>query len=58
MKVQDITPQYVKSVRALGFSRTRNELIAMKVQDITPEYVKADARAWDQIPIARTISSR
>jgi len=40
MKVQDITPEYVREMRAQGFDVDANELIAMKVQDITPEYRK------------------
>jgi hypothetical protein len=41
MKVHDITPEYVKGVRDMGFDVDPDELIAMKVHDITPEYVKS-----------------
>ena len=40
MKVQDVTPEYVEEIRAMGFKPDADEIIAMKVHDITPEYVK------------------
>jgi hypothetical protein len=40
--VQDVTPEYVRQMRATGFDITNiNELVAMKVHDVTPEYRKA-----------------
>ena len=44
LKVQDVTPAYVRDMRAAGFDPTVHELVAMKVQGISPEYVK-DLRA-------------
>ena len=44
MKVQGITPDYVKSIQALGFKPDPDELIAIKVQGITAEYIR-DMRA-------------
>lgn len=44
MKIQDVTPEYVKELRAQGLNLDANTLIAMRVQDITPEYVR-DIRA-------------
>jgi len=45
MKIQDVTPEYVKEMRSLGISAKRlknrgNE----KIQDVTPEYVKRSPR--------------
>jgi len=40
MKVQGITPAYVREIRELGFQPTADELIGMKVQGITPEYIR------------------
>jgi beta-lactamase regulating signal transducer with metallopeptidase domain len=39
MKVQGITPGYIKGIRELGFKPTADELIGMKVQGITPDYI-------------------
>ena len=44
MKIQDVTPEYVKDLHAQGSNPDANALIAMRVQDITPEYVR-DLRA-------------
>ena len=41
MRVQDVTPEYVRDIKALGLKPSSNQVIAMKVQDVTPEYIKA-----------------
>jgi beta-lactamase regulating signal transducer with metallopeptidase domain len=41
LKVQGVTPDYVRSMRAEGLDPNVNELIGMKVQGVTPEYVRA-----------------
>ncbi len=40
LKIQDVTPAYVREMRSTGLNPDVHALIAMKVQDITPEYVK------------------
>jgi beta-lactamase regulating signal transducer with metallopeptidase domain len=49
MKVQGITPEYVKSMQSLGFKPDVDELVAMKVQGITPEYVKEIRGVWPNV---------
>ena len=44
LKIQDVTPEYVRELHAQGLQPDANNLIAMRVQDITPEYVR-DLRA-------------
>jgi len=46
MKIQGITPAYVKEIHDLGLQPTAEELIGMKVQGITPEYIR-EMRAID-----------
>jgi beta-lactamase regulating signal transducer with metallopeptidase domain/uncharacterized protein YnzC (UPF0291/DUF896 family) len=40
MKVQDVTPEYVRELHEQGLHPDVNNLIAMRVQDVTPEYVR------------------
>jgi len=39
MKIQNVTPEYVRDLRELGLHPDSEKLVAMRVQDITPEYV-------------------
>jgi beta-lactamase regulating signal transducer with metallopeptidase domain len=40
MKVQGITPAYVKEIHDLGMKPSVDELVGMRVQGITPEYIR------------------
>jgi beta-lactamase regulating signal transducer with metallopeptidase domain len=40
MKIQGVTPAYVKEIHELGMQPTADELIGMRVQGITPEYIR------------------
>jgi len=40
LKIQDVTPDYVRAIHDLGMQPDANMLIAMRVQDITPEYIR------------------
>jgi beta-lactamase regulating signal transducer with metallopeptidase domain/uncharacterized protein YnzC (UPF0291/DUF896 family) len=44
LKIQDVTPEYVRDLHEQGLHPDAENLIAMRVQDITPEYVR-DLRA-------------
>jgi beta-lactamase regulating signal transducer with metallopeptidase domain len=44
LKVQDVTPEYVRELHAQGLHPDVENVIAMRVQDVTPEYVR-DLRA-------------
>jgi beta-lactamase regulating signal transducer with metallopeptidase domain len=39
MKIQGVTPEYIKEIHALGLQPTPDELVGMRVQGITPEYI-------------------
>lgn len=40
LKIQNVTPEYVHSIHALGLKPDVDELIAMRVQSVTPELVR------------------
>lgn len=40
MKVQGVTPAYVKQIHELGFQPSAEEFIGMRVQGITPDYIR------------------
>ena len=40
LKVQDVTPEYVRELLAAGVELSPETVIALKVQDVTPEYVR------------------
>jgi beta-lactamase regulating signal transducer with metallopeptidase domain len=40
LKVQDVTPEYVRELHEQGLHPDVENLIAMRVQDVTPEYVR------------------
>jgi len=41
LKIQDVTPEYVRELQAQGLHLNVDRLIAMRIQDVTPEYVRA-----------------
>ena len=40
LKIQNVTPEYVRSMKEIGLNPDIDELVGMKVQGVTPEYVK------------------
>src|SRR5216683_1137595 len=49
MKIQGVTPGYVKEMHEMGLQPTPDELIGMRVQGITPEYIR-EMRKFDSNP--------
>jgi beta-lactamase regulating signal transducer with metallopeptidase domain len=46
MKIQGVTPGYVKEMHEMGLQPTPDELVGMRVQGITPEYIR-EMRKFD-----------
>ncbi len=58
MKIQGITPEYVRDMRAAGIKVDADELIGMKVQGVTPDYVKQMRAAYPNIDIDTIIGMK
>ena len=56
LKVQDVTPEYVRGLHEQGVQPDVNTIISMRVQDVTPEYIH-DLRAAGLTPDAQEIIS-
>jgi len=45
LKIQGVTPGYIREMREAGLEANARELVALKVQDVTPEFVSGLAAA-------------
>ncbi|HXJ47357.1 MAG TPA: M56 family metallopeptidase [Candidatus Dormibacteraeota bacterium] len=41
LKIQGVTAEYVKQIRAAGFNPGVEEILSMRIQGVTPEYIKS-----------------
>jgi beta-lactamase regulating signal transducer with metallopeptidase domain len=40
LKIQGVTPSYVREIRAQGFNPDVDDLLSMRIQGVTPEYIR------------------
>jgi beta-lactamase regulating signal transducer with metallopeptidase domain len=40
LRIQEVTPDYVRGLRAAGLQATSTELVALKIHQVTPEFVR------------------
>jgi beta-lactamase regulating signal transducer with metallopeptidase domain len=45
LKIHEVTPDYIRELRAVGIEASSPELVSLKIHDVTPEYVRGLAAA-------------
>jgi beta-lactamase regulating signal transducer with metallopeptidase domain len=40
LKIQEVTPEYIRGLRAAGLQANSTELVALKIHQVTPEFVR------------------
>jgi beta-lactamase regulating signal transducer with metallopeptidase domain len=58
LKIQAITPDYVRQVRALGIDASVGDLIGMKVQGVMPEYLQGVRKIFPDVKIGEIIAMK
>ena len=58
MKIQGVTPDYVRDWHGLNFMPTADQLVAMRIQGITPDYVRGLKDAGIQPTIDQLIAMK
>ncbi len=59
LKIEGVTPEYVRKMRAAGVNASPQELVAMKIQGISPDYVtRVRAAGWSDASDAQLIAMK
>jgi len=58
LKVQGVTPDYIKGMHDIGLQPNAEELIGMKVQGITPEYFREARKTYGNLSIEELIGMK
>jgi beta-lactamase regulating signal transducer with metallopeptidase domain len=58
MRVQNVTPEYVHSIHALGLKPDAGELMAMRIQDVTPDLIRELRNTGLALEISQIIAMR
>jgi bla regulator protein blaR1 len=56
MKVQGVTPEFIKALQAAGFKPSVDDIIGAKVQGVTPEFIdEARKHGFQNLTIEKLI---
>jgi hypothetical protein len=59
MRVQDISPEYIKALQTAGLKFGVNDIISAKVQDVTPEFIeRAQKHGFKDLTLQKLIQLR
>ena len=58
MKIQGVTPGYVKEIHGLGLEPTAGEFVGMRVQGVTPEYIREMRGVWPNLSVHQLIGMK
>jgi len=58
MKIQGVTPGYVKEIHGLGLEPTAGEFVGMRVQGVTPEYIREMRGVWPNLGVHQLIGMK
>jgi beta-lactamase regulating signal transducer with metallopeptidase domain len=51
LKIQGVTPEYVREIRAAGYSPSTDELLGLRIQGVTSDYIKQMKDAGFQLSL-------
>lgn len=58
LKIQGVTPEYVREMRAAGLEPSTGDLIAMKVEGVTPDYIRQVRQTWPDATVREMIGMK
>lgn len=58
LKIQGVTPEYVREMHAAGLEPSTRDLVSMKVQGVTPDYVRQVRQAWPDASVRDIIGMK
>lgn len=58
LKVQGVTPQFIRDIHSAGLTPTVGEIIGMRVQGVTPEFIRKVRENWPDTSIGEIIGMK
>ncbi len=58
LKIQGVTPEYIREIRAAGLNPSVHELISMKAMGVTAEFARKARSDWNDVTIRELISMK